>query len=216
MKHRTLLTNRLYYGLDPLHLRAATGRALARVVGLPPERARVSATSLRHDFALDTLQAEVLVREFVAEGLLDPPAIDRTGYGLTPQFAELATARVVEPLPRARAKQLLTEACTVADRINDEDVHNPLMIIAFAVYGDYMTRAHHLSSLSIGLVVDLRPASRRMRFGRSMRKTEGALAIKEAFKALSSFVRVRMVTDVRTLPRPFNVVFETAPPAVDG
>jgi hypothetical protein len=44
-----------------------------------------------------------------------------------------------------------------------------------------------------------------------MRKTEGALAIKEAFKNLSSFVRVRMVTDVRTLPRPFNVVFESAP-----
>jgi hypothetical protein len=88
------------------------------------------------------------------------------------------------------------------------------MIIAFAVYGDYMTRAHHLSSLSLGLVVDLRPPTRRMRFGRSMRKTEGALAIKEAFKGVSSFVRVRMVTDVRTLPRPFNVVFEgTAPTA---
>ena len=113
---------------------------------------------------------------------------------------------------RARAKQLLTEACAVAERINDEDVHNPLMIIAFAVYGDYMTRAHHLSSLSLGLVVDLRPPTRRMRFGRSMRKTEGALAIKEAFKSVSSFVRVRMVTDVRTLPRPFNVVFENVTP----
>ena len=145
-------------------------------------------------------------------GLLDPPTIDRTGYGLTPQFVELAAARVVEPLPRARAKQLLIEACTVAERINEEDVHNPLMIIAFAVYGDYMTPSHHLAALSLGLVVDLRPATRRMRFGRSMRKTEGALAIKEAFKNLSSFVRVRMVTDVRTLPRPFSVVFEGATP----
>jgi len=100
----------------------------------------------------------------------------------------------------------------VAERINEEDVHNPLMIIAFAVYGDYMTPSHHLAALSLGLVVDLRPATRRMRFGRSMRKTEGALAIKEAFKNLSSFVRVRMVTDVRTLPRPFSVVFEGATP----
>src|SRR6185503_4582498 len=30
---RTLVTERLYFGLDPIKLRAATGRALARVVG---------------------------------------------------------------------------------------------------------------------------------------------------------------------------------------
>ena len=208
MKQRTLLTNRRYYGLDPVHLRAATGRALARVVGLPPERARVSANNLRHDFSMDPTQADALVKEFVAEGLLDPPTIDRTGYGLTAQFVELAAARVVEPLPRARAKQLLIEACAVAERINDEDVHNPLSIIAFAIYGDYMTTAHHLSSLSLGVVVDLRAPTRRMRFGRSMRKIEGALSIKDSFKSLSSFMRVRLVTDIRVIPRPFNVVFE--------
>ena len=212
MKQRTLLTNRRYFGLDPVHLRAATGRALARVVGLPPERARVSATNLRHDFSLDTTQGEALVKEFVAGGLLDPPTLDRTGYGLTPQFMELAAARVVEPLPRARAKQLLIEACGVAERINDEDVHNPLMVIAFAVHGDYMTPSHHLSALSIGVVVDLRAPTRRMRFGRSMRKPDGAASIKEGFKSLSSFMRVRLVTDVRTLPRPFSVVFESATP----
>lgn len=212
MKQRTLLTNRRYYGLDPVHLRAASGRALARVVGLPPERARISATNLRHDFSLDATQAESLVKEFVAEGLLEPPTLDRTGYGLTPQFAELAAARVVEPLPRTRARQLLIDACAIAERINQEDIHNPLMIIAFAVYGDYMTRSHHLSALSLGIVVDLRAPTRRMRFGRSMRKPEGAAAVKDAFKSLSSFMRVRLVTDVRSLPRPFNVVFENLTP----
>ena len=50
-----------------------------------------------------------------------------------------------------------------------------------------------------------------MRFGRSLRKAEGAEAIRNAFKRLSSFVRVRLVTDVRTLPRPFSVVFEADP-----
>ena len=70
---------------------------------------------------------------------------------------------MVEPLPRARAKQLLTEACALAERINDEDVHNPLMVIAFAVHGDYMTPAHHLSTLAVGVVVDLRAPTRRMR-----------------------------------------------------
>ena len=73
MKTRTLISDRLYFGLDPLRLRAATSRALARVVGLAPERARVSATNLRHDFALDTMQGKALVEELVAEGLLEPP-----------------------------------------------------------------------------------------------------------------------------------------------
>ena len=42
-----------------------------------------------------------------------------------------------------------------------------------------------------------------------LRKQEGAEAIKAAFRGLSSFMRVRLVTDVRTLPRPFSLVFET-------
>jgi len=208
MKGRTLIADRLYYGLAPLRLRAATTRALARIVGLSAERARVSAASLRHDFAVDTVQAEAMVNEMVADGLLEPPSERLPGYAFTKEFMELAGARIVEPLPRTRAKQLLTEACALAERINEEDVHNPLMVVAFAVYGDYMSREHRLAELSLGLVVDLRPVSRRMRFGRMLRKQEGAEAIKAAFRRLSSFVRVRLVTDVRTLPRPFSLVFE--------
>lgn len=211
MKPRTLITDRLYFGLDPLRLKAATGRALARVVGLAPERARVSATHLRHDFALDTMQGTALVNEFVAEGLLEPPNAQSSKYGLTREFFELATARIVEPLPRARAKLLLTEACALAERFNCVAVDNPLEIIAFAVHGDYMSRSHRLSELSIGVVVVLRAPMRRKRFGRMQNKTEGAEAIRAAFRELSSFVRVRLVTDVRTLPRPFAVVYEARP-----
>jgi hypothetical protein len=208
MKQRTLVTDRLYYGLDPVRLRAATGRTLARVVGLAPERARVSVTNLCHDFAVDTQQGVALADKLVKEGLLEPPSEEHPGYRLTPGFFELAHARIVEPLPRARARQLLTEACTLAERINQEDVHNPLVIQAFAVFGDYMTRAHHLENLALGILVDLRAPSRRTRFGRMMRKQEGALAIRDAFKALSSFVHVRLVTELRTLPRPFSLVFD--------
>ena len=39
-------------------------------------------------------------------------------------------------------------------------------------------------------------------------KTEGANAIRTRFRGLSSFARVRLVTDLRTLPRPFSVVFD--------
>jgi len=211
MKPRTLVTGRLYFGLDPIKLRTATGRALARVVGLPAERARVSATNLRQDFALDTTQGDALVHEFVGEGLLEPPNERSAGYGLTREFFALAVARVVEPLPRSRAKLLLTEACMLAERINDEAVHNPLAIDAFAVYGDYMSRAHRLEELSIGVVVALRAPSRRTRFGRMQSKVEGADAIRTAFSQLSSFIRVRLVTELRTVPRPFSLVFASQP-----
>lgn len=211
MKHRTLLADRLYFGIDPIRLRAATSRALARVVGLPPERARVSATNLRQDFALDTVQGAALVNEFVEGGLLEPPNERSSGYGLTPEFLELAGARIVEPLPRARAKQLLTEACALAERINVDAVHNPLAIAAFAVHGDYMSRSHRLDHLDLGVVVELRAPSRRTRFGRMLSKAEGAAAIRTAFRQLSSFVRVRLVTDFKSVPRPFSLVFEDRP-----
>jgi len=208
MKQRTLVTDRLYFGMDPFRLIAATGRALSRVVGLPPERARVSATHLRHDFALDTVQGRAVVEELVAEGLLEPPSEDRAGYRLTTEFVEFAAARVVDPLPRARAKVLLTEACALAERINAESVDNPLAIASFAVYGDYMSRSHRLDALSLGIVVERRATVRRRRFGRVLTKAEGAVAIREAFRELSSFARVRLVTDERSLPRPFSRVFD--------
>ncbi len=142
------------------------------------------------------------------KGCSKPPDGLRAGYGLTPEFAGFATARVVEPLPRARARLLLTEACTLAQRINSSGTHNPLEIAAFAVYGDYMSRAHHLESLSLGVIVQLRDASRRTRFRRMQSKTEGAEAIRDAFRNLSTFVHVRLVTETTSLPRPFSIVFQ--------
>ncbi len=168
------------------------------MVGLPPERARVSATSLRQDFALDTMQGQALVNEFVASGLLEPPNERSSGYGLTRDFLELAAARIVEPLPRSRAKLLLTEACTLAERINDEAIHNPLAIDAFAVYGDYMSRSHRLEELSLGVLVGLAHAIEPHALRPMQSKAEGAEAIRAAFRQLSSFVHVRLVTELRT------------------
>src|SRR5271169_3501623 len=107
MRARTLVTQRLYFGLDALALRAATARVLARVVGLPPARARVSLRNLCQDFGVDAVRGQALVDELVRERLLDPPDELQADYGLTARFVELAAARVVEPLPRERARQLL-------------------------------------------------------------------------------------------------------------
>ncbi len=212
MKARTLVTQRLYFGLKALDLRAATGRVLSRVVGLPSERARVSARHLRQDFGVDTLQGSTLVEQLVAEGLLEPPEELQADYGVTERFVEYASARVVEPLPRERARQLLAHACELAARVNGQWTHNPLEIEAVAPFGCYMSRDRQLAELPLGIVV--RPRARRARWGRAQTKSDGAREIRAQFRELSSFIHVRMVNDTRRLPRPFAVAFHADSPAL--
>ena len=212
MKARTLVTQRLYFGMDALSLRAATGRVLSRVVGLPPERARISARNLRQDFGVDTVQGKALVEQFVAEGMLEPPRELQADFGLTERFAEYASARVVEPLPRERAKQLLAHACELAARVNGEWTRNPLEIEAVAPFGCYMSRDRQLAELPLGIVV--RPRARRARWGQLQTKSDGAREIRAEFRELSSFIHVRMVKDARLLPRPFAVAFHADSPAL--
>jgi hypothetical protein len=214
MKARTLVTQRLYFGIDALNLRTASARVLSRVVGLPPERARVSARSLRQDFGVDTVQGNALVGQFVAEGLLAPPHELQPDYGLTERFVEFASARVVEPLSRERAKQLLASACGLAARVNEDWSRNPLEIEAIAPFGCYMSRDKQLAELSLGIVVRTRPAGRRARWGRIQTKIDGAREIRAAFRELSSFIRVRMVHDAQRLPRPFALAFQADSPAL--
>ena len=212
MKARTLVTQRLYFGLKAIDLRAATGRVLSRVVGLPPERARVSARHLRQDFGVDTVQGNTLVAQLVAEGLLEPPGELQADYGVTERFVEYASARVVEPLPRERARQLLVHACELATRVNGQWTHNPLEIEAVAPFGCYMSRDRQLAELPLGIVV--RPRARRARWGRAQTKSDGAREIRAQFRELSSFIHVRMVNDTRRLPRPFAVAFHADSPAL--
>lgn len=214
MKVRTLITQRLYFGVDALSLRAATARVLARVVGLPVARARVSARNLCQDFGVDAQKGQRLIEELVAEGLLDPPNGLQSDYGVTERFLEFAGARVVEPLARERAKQLLVQACALAARINDGWTHNPIELEAVAPFGSYMTRDAELAELSLGLVVRPRAALRRARWGRMQSKSDGAHEIKAAFRALSSFMYVRMVSETQLLPRPFAVAFHADSPVL--
>jgi hypothetical protein len=215
MRARTLVTDRLYFGIDPLSLRTGTARVYTRVVGLPPERARVSARNLRQDFGIgDTTMGQMLIDGFVSEGLLDPPNEFQPDYGLNQRFLELAFARVVEPLPRDRAKQLLAKACEVAARINGEWTRNPLEIGLVAPYGGYMSRDRQLAELSLGVVVRPRLPSRRARWGRIATKSEGAHDIRSALREISSFIHVRLVSSKDRLPRPFAVAFQDDSPLV--
>lgn len=204
---RTLVTRRLYFGLDALRLREASGRVLSRVVGLPPERANVSGVDLRRDLGVDTVLAQSVVGEMVAEGLLCPRDDSSEHYRITERFAALAMARVVEPLSRARARAIVARACLLARAINDEWSRNPMMVEAIAPFGAYLSREPELDALPLGIVVTVRPASRRARF-RMHEKPDGARAIRAAFRELSSFVEPLLVTAVSDLPRPHAVVFQ--------
>jgi hypothetical protein len=214
MKTRTLVTQRLYYGMNAAYLRSATERVRSRVIGLPPERARVSAKHLRQDFGVDTVRGDALIRELVDDGLLEPPGGLQADYGLTGRFLELAAARVVDPLPRERAKQLIAQACELAARINAQWTRNSLEIEALAPFGCYMTLEAQLAELPLGIVVRPRSSARRARWGRIQTKSDGAREIRAEFRDLSSFVHVRMVEDKRLLPRPFAVAFHADSPAL--
>ena len=205
--YHVLLRHLHYFGVEPLKLRAAAARIVARVAGLPPERARVTSRQILLDFGSDTVEGMSLVNELVIAGLLEPRTDLPGVFGVDPRLAEIARARVVDPLPRAKARRLVTEACGLAARINTEWGRIPLEIEALAPFGSYMSRDPQLADLSLGVVVRLRSATRRAHW-RMATKAEGAQAIKTAFRGLSSFVKVRLVTDLQDVPKPFSVVYK--------
>ena len=207
MKSRTLIAHHRYFGVDAVQLRTAAGRVLTRVVGQPPGRARVRADHVKQDFAVDTVGGEALLHELVDGGLLRPAAEAPGDFELTDRLREFAAARVVEPLPRARAKQLLARAIDIVRQVNLDSTRNPLMVDALAVSGSYMSRDAGLADLVLGVVVRNRGAERRARWGRMANKQAGAQAIRAELQALSSFVVVHFVTDAAELPRPFAILF---------
>jgi hypothetical protein len=208
MAARTLSAQRRYYGMEPMQLLQATARVLTRVAGLPPERARVSGRSVQQDFALDTVQGQALVENFVEDGLLRRHAERRGDYQLTPRFLEFASARVVEPMPRAKARQLVSAASRLAERINAEWARNPLEVDALAVSGSYMSRSAELPELTLGIIVRPRSAARRFRFFRRVNADEGASRIQNEFRDMSSFVNAYIAIDTQGILRPFSVIFK--------
>jgi hypothetical protein len=75
------------------------------------------------------------------------------------------------------------------------------------VFGAYMSREPKIAELPLGIVVRPRPSERRARWGRMHTNAEGANDLRRRFGEVSSFVRVRIVTNTNALPRPFAVVF---------
>jgi len=207
MKIRTLVTHRRYFGLEPRAFRAGATRALAGTSTLPPEAVRFDLRSLGEHFGLDAPASEALLHELLKGRLLEP--IGTGLYRPTERFREYALARVVAPLPRARAKALIAKACALSAHINADCVRNPFLIGIVAVSGSYMNRGDKLAELTLWLVVHPRPRGSSRQWRRSLGKTDGSRQIIALFRSLSSFIVVHLVSDKGLVRRPFSVVFQT-------
>jgi hypothetical protein len=207
MKIRTLISNQLYFGLEPLELRQGTERTLSRVFGLSPDKVRVTRETLREDFRLDRTGSEALLGAFVGDGLLLADPETAGNYRPTERFHEFAQARVVAPLERSEAKELVDKACRVAALINADRTWNPVVIDMLGVSGAYMSRSDHVSELRLWPVVKTRSQIRPRRFGSPMTKAEGSSEIRGLLRALSPFILVHLVTETASIERPFSVPF---------
>jgi hypothetical protein len=208
MKSTTLVTKRLYFGVDAIRLREATGRILLRVVGLPPERATVSLDTLVHDFGLLASAGRAMAEQMVRSGLLERLSPTGTEFGITDKFRQYAQARIVEPLPRTRAQLLVTQVAQLADDFNRTATRNKYELEAVAVYGDYMSLDPWLEGLSIGVTGRRRAPSERPAMGRATKPVEGHEQIRAILEKPSSFVHVGFFHHVQDIPRPFSVIYK--------
>ncbi len=203
MKPRTLVANQLYFGLEPLVLTRGVERALERFANIAPENVRVSADILGEVFQVDTVGALRLAQAFVANKLLAPEPGSRSDYRITGRFRELAAARVVPPLRRDEAKQVIEQACDFAAEFNAGDARNPLLIERMAVSGEYMGGADKIGKLGLWPVVARRDDVAKG----AMSADQGAREIRHALRALSPFVSAHVVSDIAAVERPFSVPF---------
>ena len=208
MKTLTLVTKRLYFGVDALRLRDGAERVLLRVQGLPPERARVNLDALSRDFGWNETASREMVQQMIEGGLLQRLSPNAIEFGITDKFRRCAQARIVDPLPRARAQLLLGHLAQCAEHFNRTAVRNKYEIESIAVFNGYMGGDEDLTELSVGVTGRRRPPAERPLIGRATVPTEGTDHIRALLEAPSPFIQACLVPRLADLPRPFSVVFK--------
>lgn len=203
----TLVANRRYFGMEARRLREATDRVLARVVGIPRERATVGLHAIAEDFRLGTAASRAVVDELVNGGLLDRLSPGGLEYAITERFRVLAHARVIPPLQRADAQMIVSHLADVASTFNRRAASNKYEIAELAMFGSYMSLERELAELSIAVTGRRRPPAREPASGRTTRATEGTDAIRTLLQQQSTYVQVSFFRHLRDVPRPFAVVF---------
>jgi len=209
MKPVTLITRRLYFGVDAMRLREAAGRVLARLDGLPPDQATVPLDVLVADFRVSAAVSRPMIDQMVREGLLQRHDDLGREFGVTDKFRRYAEARIVEPLPRSRARLLVDHVADLAWQFNRTASSNKYEIEAVAVFGGYMSRDPDLAELSIGVTGRRRQPAARPSAGRATVPTEGHEEIRRLFDGQSSFIETHFYRHVQDVPRPFSVIFKS-------
>jgi hypothetical protein len=208
MKTLTLVTRRLYFGVDARRLRDATERVLLRVEGLPPERARINLDALTQDFGWNPAASRSLVEQMIQGGLLQRLSPHAAEFGITDKFRRCAQARIVDPLPRARAQLLLNHLGDIARKFNESEHRNKYEIDIIAVFGQYMSNEDELTELALGVTGRRRIPVERPLFGRATVPTEGTEQIRQILTAPSGFLTVTFIPRLADLPKPFSVIFK--------
>lgn len=204
MNARALVADQLYFGVEPLVLTLGAARTLRRLATMPLNRARVDAEMLRQDFQLDRAATQGLVRGFVASGVLEPEPGSNSEYRVTGRLREFAQARIVPPLSRAEARQVLERASEVAQLLN-ADLRNPLVIERLAVSGAYMSSSDRIGKLHLWPIVSARTRGARRP---ALSESECAHEIRAALREISPHVFAQVVADTGAIERPFGVPFE--------
>jgi hypothetical protein len=204
----TLVRKRLYFGMDPLRLREAANRVLMRVPEDVTQPAVVRFDALAEDFLLGARAGRAAVDEMVEEGFLQRQPTQRDAYNLTDRFRAVARARIIEPLPRAQAQELVARFKQMAAHFNRTAARNRYEIEALAVFGSYMSTQDDLPELAIGVAGRRRSPEERPRFGRATTQSDGTAQLRALFESQSSYVQVTLLRRVHDAPRPFSVIFK--------
>lgn len=208
MKAMTLVARHLYFGMDPLRLRDAANRVLARVPEDKVANASVPIEALVEDLRLTDQASRAIVEEMVQDGLLKRLTPTGPYYGITTRFREIARARIIEPLEREQAQMLLTHCTELADQFNRTAIRNKYEIEAVAVFGSYMSRNRGLAELELALTGRRRAPGQRNFIGRATAQTEGTDRIRDLFERQSGFIKVHFFKRLTDVPRPFSVIFK--------
>lgn len=210
MKAVTLVTKKLYFGVDAQQMRESSARVMSRFEGLPPDRTVIKLDALIADFRVSAAASRPMIDEMLRHGLLQRLG-ERSGeYGVTEKFRLYADARIIEPLPRSRAKMLLTHIADLAWHFNRTAVDNKYEIDALAVFGPYMSLEPELAELTVAVTGRRRPPAARPAAGRATAVQQGHEQIRELVESQSNYLRAKFFQGLDDVPRPFSVIFKSS------
>lgn len=209
MKTMTLVARHLYFGLDPLRLRDAANRVLAR---MPEDRSAspaVGMEALVEDLSLTPASSRAIIEEMVQSGVLTKLTPTGMHFGITTRFREIARARIIEPIERSQAQLLIGHCAELAEQFNRTASRNKYEIEAIAVFGSYMTRHKAFAEIDLGITGRRRSQGQKNFIGRGIAQTEGTDRIREIFERQSGFIDVHFFKRLSDVPRPFSVIYKS-------